>query len=245
MNITFSKRDAWPRFNFFGLVVLMIITALVSGCASEVQQPQSSAAATDDLSGYERVALQGGGVLHYKKLSDATFGYDAIHIGEVGIEYAKRSTELSAQEKKQVQKLLGESLARQIERFSSLVVDGPGICTASENVFLKDLELYKSNVSGSQSTVVKSLGAVTVVSEFRDSTSGELIFRYEERRGLGGGRRSSNTVDIVRLSRTLGGLIDEMAPKVFLALPKGSANSRASLGCEGRVGKQLHKLLQG
>jgi len=244
MKYAFLKKDAR---HFASLVSLTIVTAFAVfglGCANDVSKSQTLVQEVDEFSGYERVALEKGGVLRYKKLTDATFGYDSIHVADVGIEYAKRSTVLTASEKNQVQKLLQSKLAEQITRFGSLVTDEPGICTASEYIYLKDLNLYKSNVSGSQSTIVKSLGTVTIVSEFRDSTTGDLIFRYEERRGLGGGRRDSNSVDILRLSKTLGYLLDEMAPKVFVALPKGSANSRANFGCEGKVGKQLYQMLK-
>jgi len=244
MKYAFLKKDARQLASLVGLTIVTTFAIFGLGCANEASKPQALTQEGDEFSGYENVALENGGMLRYKKLTDATFGYDSIHVADVGIEYAKRSTVLTASEKNQVKKLLQSTLAEQIARFGSLVTDKPGVCTASEYIYLKDLNLYKSNVSGSQSTIVRSLGSVTIVSEFRDSTTGDLIFRYEERKGLGGGRRDANRVDILRLSKTLGYMLDEMAPKVFVALPKGSANSRAHFGCEGKVGKQLYQMLQ-
>lgn len=242
MAITSFNNTSFSFLRFTRTFSLILIFLLLAACANEASMSQRADAERVDLIGYERVVLSRGGVLYYKKLSDATFGYDSIHVADVGIGYAKHSSVLSAQEKSQVQSMLRNSLSKQVERFGSLVTEQPDACSATEHVYLKDLDLYKSNVGGSQSTIVNSLGAVTVVSEFRDSTTGELIFKYEERRGLGGGRRSSDSVDILRLSQTLTSVIDEMAPKVYSALPRGGANSRAHLGCSGLVGKRMNEI---
>ena len=213
---------------------------LASGCA--LQSPRGALPPTPD--GLVYVATSGSGSL-FVRPGLSFDGYDDIYIAQIGISYADGQQPLSGAEENRVYQRLVEGRVGELTARGQRVADKPGPCTLAQSVYLTDLKFFESKVTGSQSNVISSFGAVTIVSEFRDSTSNEILVRYGERRSLGSGVAEGRVkADLARLDQTLDGILHDMGSALRRTLPLGGTDSRASFGCEGRIGKVRAAQLQ-
>lgn len=238
------------EFRRFLLTLAVAVTVLpLAGCSwfgkdaaveadAVVVNLDDAAEVEQSFPGYTRFDVPNGGVMLTKNTAVGVAGYDSVVPSEVGFNYAKRQKPLDNQDAKRLQEmLLGYSEYFLSNTMQQFVVSEPSECAVSLGIKLRELELYDSNVIGSQSTFVRDLGSTVVAIEIRDSMTNDLIFTYMEKVKLGGGLRSSSGVDLKRLDQAIEKTLTAMAGRYAPHVVEGPVDARAEYGCEGKIGK--------
>lgn len=147
--------------------------------------------------------------------------YDDILITGVGFTYGRGQTALEPQQEVQVQEML-------IDAMNAFTGEGspvgralqPGPCVLALQLGLKDMRLHISETSGSSISYVNSFGSATMIIEFRDSTTDEVLLRYASHRGLGGGPGTGRLgANLSRLGRALGHMVTDMTNELQKITP--------------------------
>ena len=116
--------------------------------------------------------------------------YDDILLTGVGFTYGLGQTELDPIQEAKVREMLIDAM--------DAFTDDPspvgrafqaGPCVVAIQLGLKDMRLHvgEAAAAGSSISYVNSFGSATMIIEFRDSTSDQVLIRYASHRGLGGG----------------------------------------------------------
>ena len=103
---------------------------------------------------------------------------------------------------------------------------------------LKDMRLHvnDSGASGSSISYVNSFGSATMIIEFRDSRTDEVLIRYASHRGLGGGPGTGRVgANLPRLGRALGGMVTDMTLELQKITP--STTVRTETECNDGIYK--------
>ena len=103
---------------------------------------------------------------------------------------------------------------------------------------LKDMRLHvnDSGASGSSISHVNSFGSATMIIEFRDSRTDEVLIRYASHRGLGGGPGTGRVgANLPRLGRTLGDRVTDMTLELQKITP--STTVRTETECNDGIYK--------
>ncbi len=149
--------------------------------------------------------------------------YDDILLTGVGFTYGLGQTELSAQEEARVRTMLIEAMDAFTQEPSPVGrVFRPGPCVIAVQVGLKDMRLHidESGWSGSSTSFVNSFGSATMIMEFRDSMSSQVLLRYASHRGLGGGPGTGRAgANLPRLGRALGDMVTDMTNELQKITP--------------------------
>jgi hypothetical protein len=214
------------------LLAAAVASAAALGCARP--EPEVPASAPDGL---VRIPTQHGGTL-YVRPNRGIDGYDDTYVSEIGIAYAEGQSPLSGSGENRIYQRLLTSRTAELEARGGQVAKGPGPCTLAQSLYLTELELFETRVTGAQTNVVSSFGAVTVVTEFRDSLTNEVLVRYGARQGLGGGVTEGRVrPELDRLDQALQAVLAVMGETLRAELPQSPLDARAAQGCSGRIGQ--------
>ena len=201
---------------FFGALIASL------GCGTPNGGGGSSPTTTAD--GLVKTDIDMPGALYVR--DDHGIGsYDAFLVPPVAIHYKPKSDKLEMEE--ELKTLLRESLVDAMERNEIPVEDTAGPC-----VMQVGLVLYNVNVPKRRRA--DTLGTMTLVMEFRDSTSGQPLLRYSlpnriERKGVGNRER--------QLRRGFDKMVDQMnVGQAMVAAGLYDQETRA--GCHGTMAKR-------
>lgn len=165
--------------------------------------------------------------------------YDDILITGVGFTYGLGQTELNAQQEGQVRTMLIEAIDAFTEAPSPVGrAFRPGACVVAVQVGLKDMRLHisESSASGSSTSFVNSFGSATMIIEFRDSMTDQVLIRYASHRGLGGGPGTGRGgANLPRLGRALGEMVTDMTNELQKITP--TTTVRTPTECKGGIYK--------
>lgn len=217
------------------LGVLLVFALLSPGCASFIDtEPRR----TEDGLTHVRTRLPGSVAFNESLHMD---GYDHLLIDRIGIDYAPGQKSLPRQDEERIFDMLEKTMVAQIDTRDQLVTE-PGPCTLKVSLYVVDLELRDVSLRGSATSFVNSYGAATFVTELRDSTSDEPVLRWGQRRDLGGGTGAMGVrPDLALLEEALYDAMIEAGQMVVEATAtpdvQSQVDSRAHLGCEGRLGR--------
>jgi len=230
------------------VLVAMVLALSLGGCSWLEKNAESkplvveSNVVPNTISGYTRLDIPGGGTMFTRDAAVGVAGYDSVVPSKVGFAYEKRQKPLDSLDAKRLQEMLigysGTFLRKTMGQF---VTSEPSACTVSLAIKLRELELYDSNVMGSQSTFVKDLGSAIIAIDISDSMSGKRIFTYMEKVKLGGGMRNSSGVDLKRLDLAIEKGLSSMAGRYAPHVLDGPVDARTHLGCEGKIGQARQK----
>ena len=149
--------------------------------------------------------------------------YDEILITGVGFTYGLGQTELSPKEEAKVRNMLIDAMDAFTEDPSPVGrAYKPGPCVVAIQLGLKDMRLHINETGGSGSSIsyVNSFGSATMIIEFRDSQSDQVLIRYASHRGLGGGPGTGRVgANLPRLGRALGGMVTDMTNELQKITP--------------------------
>ena len=149
--------------------------------------------------------------------------YDDILIAGVGFTYGLGQTELEPNEEQKVRLMLIEAMEAFTEDPSPVGrAYKPGPCVVAIQLGLKDMRLHidKSGGSGSSTSFVNSFGSATMIIEFSDSRSNQVLIRYASHRGLGGGPGTGRVgANLPRLGRALGEMVTDMTNELQKITP--------------------------
>jgi hypothetical protein len=212
----------------------VLVAALSLACAVPVHGPAIEPISADGL---VHVETQRGGTL-YLRPNRGVDGFDDVYVAQIGIAYKEGQTPLSGSEENRVYQRLLTSRTAELEAQGQKIAKGAGACTLAQSIYLTELELFSTQVTGSQTNIVSSFGAVTVVTEFRDSLTNEVLVRYGARQGLGGGVAEGRVYpDLDRLDQTLQTILRVMGEILRSELPHTPIDARAASGCHGAIGR--------
>ena len=121
---------------------------------------------------------------------DYAFGsYDEFEVGEVVVTLTRGSDVLDRDELEDLKARYAQVMREALTELDRVEVAERGPCVVHVNLALVDLDLTRSRKSADSSvSIVSSLGAVTLVIEFRDGQTGEALLRYARRRNLEGSK---------------------------------------------------------
>lgn len=226
----------------YAVLVLSIAGAGCSGLGKDAGVKPVAGVVPNTISGYTRLDIPNGGTMFTSNDAIGVAGYDSVVASKVGFAYEKRQKPLDNLDADRLQELLiGYSETFLKNTMGQFVVSEPSACTVSLAIKLRELELYDSNVMGSQSTFVRDLGSAIIAIDIADSVSGKRIFTYMEKVKLGGGMRNSSGVDLKRLDLAIEKTLSLMAGRYAPHVIEGPVDARAHLGCEGKIGKARQK----
>lgn len=165
--------------------------------------------------------------------------YDDVLVTGVGFTYDSGQTPLSPQQETQVQEMLIDAVNAFTEPPSPVGrAAEPGPCVLAIQLGLKDMRLHvnEAAATGSSISFVDSFGSATLLMEFRDSTSDQLLIRYASHRGLGGGPGTGRVgANLPRLGRTLGEMVTDMTEELQTITPTTTVRSETE--CNGGIYK--------
>ncbi|MGB0619071.1 MAG: hypothetical protein ACPGVZ_06310 [Myxococcota bacterium] len=165
--------------------------------------------------------------------------YDEILITGVGFTYGLGQTELDPTQEAKVRAMLIEAMNAFTEDPSPVGrAFAPGPCVVAIQLGLKDMRLHvnDSGASGSSISYVNSFGSATMIIEFRDSRTDEVLIRYASHRGLGGGPGTGRVgANLPRLGRALGDMVTDMTLELQKITP--STTVRTETECNDGIYK--------
>lgn len=222
------------RHPLMAVSTLCILLLTAAGCGSTPQRaPRPGAARVGEL---ERLELRFGGVLLVKP-DHHMASYDRLMVDPILITYKNRSQRPGAAEIERLALRLRDATARELVNVDpSKIVSEPGPCVLRMQTAFIDLELSPlSTASGSRASYVSSYGAVTLVHELRDSTSGTVLLRYISRRRAGGGSGSTHLSRWSGLVRTFDEMLAELRKSLVETVPLSTATEGPLAQCQGQI----------
>jgi len=169
--------------------VFAVVSIFVAGCGGgSTTSPliQTGPGAVVSADGLHRVDNVPNGVL----LVRPNYGldsYDEFEVGEVVVTLKRGSEVLDKDELERVKARYVQVVRDALTQLDRAEVAERGPCVVHVNLALVDLNLERARSSaGSSVSMVGSLGAVTLLIEFRDSQTGEALLRYARRRSIEG-----------------------------------------------------------
>ncbi len=216
------------RLGILALAAL-VATALLS-CSSTGSSDAASSASLGSQEAAQAVELTPSGLALVRSTPrsrlwvrpDHHIGhYDDILIEGVGFTYGRGATELSPQQEAQVRDMLIEAMGTFTQEGSPVGMSlSAGPCVIAIQLGLKDLRLHISETTGSSISYVNSFGSATMIIEFRDSQSDQVLLRYASHRGLGGGPGTGRVgANLPRLGNALGDMVTDMTTELQKITP--------------------------
>lgn len=160
--------------------------------------------------------------------------YDDVLINVAGFLYGSGQDPLSSKEEREIRAMLGDSVVAITEAGPVGIANRTGECVVRIDVGLKDLRLHSQSGSGSTSSYISSYGQTTMIVEFSDSMSNELLVRYLARRNLGGGPGTGlRGADLNRLGKALASIMTEMTKELQTIVP--TTTQRVDHDCKNGI----------
>ncbi len=152
--------------------------------------------------------------------------YDNVMVGRIGFGYAKGQDRLAPEDEAAVGRMLEAVVVKLTEAGPVGIAKEPGPCVVTLNIGLRDLRLFNLQYADSTSSYVSSFGSTTLIMEFVDSTTDQILVRYVASRDLSGGSGKGKTgVDLKRLGRALGGMVRDMNSELQVVVPATTVRS--------------------
>lgn len=208
-----------PRI-MFALAALWAI-----GCASASESQR-------DADGLIRIysAKPGNLFAHPSRSID---DYDDVWLAEVGIQYAEGQEPLAEPDERRVRTMVADTVLEEYPLARRLAARQPGPCTLQLGVHLAALSFPRPGLTGP-----RNRGSAVVVSEFRDSQTGEPVVRYGQRRELASAsRKAPEKPDLDQLGATVRGVLRDLDVAMGKSLATNATGARASQGCNGVIGQ--------
>jgi hypothetical protein len=220
-------------------MTLTCICALIAslGCAtSGGDSKQSSERASVDRRGGKVVKTVDGlvkqnvdmpGVL-FLRPDHAIGSYDAFLISPVAINYKRKSRHLSSSMEEEFKTELRQSLTNAATAAEIPITDRPGACVMQIGMALYDVDLKRSHSS-------TTLGQMTLVMEFRDSSSRQPLLRFATLNQIKNEERAGSR------SRQLRKSFDEMVGRMDLSAAlaeAGLSGGPLREGCQGLLAQR-------
>ena len=116
-------------------------------------------------------------------------GYDAFLIDSTSILYRSERRRLDTATEDRMRQYLRDALEQELIDRGVPIADAPGPCVMRIGVTVVGLELadVPRDNGGASTTFIRSLGKMTLVTEMRDSMSGEAQLRFATKRNIAGG----------------------------------------------------------
>jgi hypothetical protein len=211
--------------------LLLVIGMLLGGCVSK--PPPTS---TD--SGLVRAPTPRGEL--FIKPDHNIGAYDQVLIAPIRVSSKSERNGLHSRESTRLAANLDRNLRARAETGGIEVVKMPGPCAITLGFSIKDIEvaeLLADIEDGSNSTFLRSMGAVTLEVDIRDSLSDTALMKFSERRRLDGGQitGSGRAALLNGLGKTLGVLLADFADRLQEVIPRTSRQSLVSPECKGRI----------
>jgi len=221
--VSFERLETWPRHAASLLAMILVSGLLACSSTPETSQP---------LEIPEDAELTPSGLALVRKTPRSMFWvrpdhhvgqYDDVLVTGVGFTYGSGQTPLSPQQETKVQEMLVEAVNAFTEPPSPVGrAARPGPCVVAVQLGLKDMRLHVNDTAatGSSTSFVDSFGSATLLMEFRDSTSDQVLIRYASHRGLGGGPGTGRVgANLPRLGRALGEMVTDMTNELQTITP--------------------------
>lgn len=221
-------------------VSLLAIVAIFASlaCARPEPPPVSSG---PPIAGLVEVDTGGRGLLFVRP--DHQLGrYDDLLIEHIGFRYSEEQEWLSPREERRISRML-ENTVRGSQSSDIGLASDEGPCVVAVRFTLKDLEIYDPDyANGSMTGFVSSFGEATMIMELIDSTTGDPLAVFVQKRDLGGGSASGGSSDSLQ---RLGKVVDLAMRDMGRQLQELTPPTRGGLDgeCRGnlaRVGLGAH-----
>ena len=226
-----SSRRRFDRLSMTLGLLFVSVVLVTTGCATDSasRQPET----TSD--GMVMVTKTRQSTLWVKP--DHHLGrYDNLLVNRIGFGYAKHQERLGPEDEAELARMLKGVILGLTQDGPVGIVTQSGPCVVAINLGMKDLRLVDLGSADSTYSFVSSFGSTTLIIEFVDSLSGEMLVRYVARRELGGGRETARSgVDLKRLGRALGGIVADMNKELQKIIP--TTTSRPETECNDGIYK--------
>jgi hypothetical protein len=195
-----------PRSTFPQVAILITLVSL--GCAATPEQARNvgnKIVLTAD--GLERIEHDQSGTLYIKRDHEIS-GQHQYVLSPILMTYEHDSPRFTPKEEARMRSYVEEGVVASLLSNGSETVSDVGPCVLSIGVGMVDVEIHKPNTTGTSTSQLKTWGAVTMVVDVRDSTSGEPLLRYGRRIGIPGGVQTNDAhPQWFRVQKTLDALL--------------------------------------
>jgi len=227
--VSFERPETWQR-RAASLLAMLLVSGLLacsgtSGSGQPLEIPEEPELTPSGLALVRKTPRS----MLWVRPDHHIGQYDDVLITGVGFTYGPGQTELSPQQETQVQEMLVEAMNAFTEPPSPVGrAAQPGPCVVAVQLGLKDMRLHinETAATGSAISFVDSFGSATLLMEFRDSTSDQVLIRYASHRGLGGGPGTGRVgANLPRLGRALGEMVTDMTNELQTITPSTTVRS--------------------
>ena len=216
------------------------VSLLFIATASFAREP-----VTVSVDGLELVQRDATGLL-FTRPAHQIGGYDAFMIDSIPILYKSERRRLDSATEERMRQYLRDALEQALIDRGVPVAEAPGSCVMRIGVAVVGLELadVPRDNGGSNTTFIRSLGKMTLVTEMRDSLSGEAQLRFATKRKIAGGKfdPGSRTHRWRKIRGTLGKMLDSWEVG-FDRVSPAIAASNSHLQCNGVVAARTSEML--
>ena len=225
--------------------MLLALSALLGGCASPPSpspSPASSSSSSSSSASTDSRLVRSAaprGQLFIKP--DHNIGaYDQVHFAPIRVSDLSERDGLHPRESSRLAANLDRNLRARAETGGIEVAKKPEPCAITLAFSIKDIEvdrLLSDIEDGSNATFLRSMGAVTLEVDIRDSVSETALMQFTERRRLDGGQitGSGRAALLNSLGKTLGVLLADFADRLQEVIPRTSQQSSVAPECKGLI----------
>lgn len=176
-------------------------------------------------------------------------GYDQTYFAPIVISNLSGRDGLGERELAALSESLDKSLRARAEKGEVAVASEPAPCAMKMVFSIKDIEidaLMSQIQSGSNTTFITSMGAVTLEVYIRDSLTNTPLLRFTERRRLPGGEigGSGRGELFSALEKTLDILLADFAIRLREVVPQSSHQDAVAPGCRSTIRKLIESANQ-
>ena len=210
------------------LLVIVLMTGLGCGSTSGAKKEDrsNSGAVMKTVDGLTRTEIDMPGVLFIRE--DHGLGsYDAFRIPEASISYRRGSRKLPEDMEATFMASLEQSLIDAASEADIPIVQSEGDCVLQVAMGLTDVDIERAKS--------RSIGHMTLVMEFRDTTSNEPLLRYATRNTI------KNEGSEEPRSELIGAAFDQMVDEMEISgalRAAGLSNGEIRPGCQGTLAKR-------
>ncbi len=151
-------------------LVGIVCSALIFGCASRRDDSSLHVKRLRSVDGLERVDFASAGTLELRE-NHGIGGYDKLLVPDASITFLLESQRLTKPARRIFLEMLRSSFVDAIEVVNLPVVDEPGQC-------VMEIDLAAIGFDLTTERHADQLVTLTMVMQFRDSESGDLLLRY-------------------------------------------------------------------
>ena len=228
-----------PILRVFYSIELCVVALIVLGLGCATTAPTEDALVTDD--GLVQQTVQKGKGVLFARADHHIGGYDSIRIGKVEISYKEARAPISDEDARTLGHALRDGVAVGVQQSGLELAKESGACVLKVDLGLHELELYEPREQGvTQTSILSSLGAVTIVFEMSDSMSDRALVRFGERRTLSGGpvRGTLRGARLESMGRALNEMFVNLGAQMAEHTPP-TEDPRLAGKCQGLVGRSI------